>query len=199
MLWKKCLKDKVGAFEGNTVIGKTMILRALLFFSLLVSGVAQAYDFADGSINVPDGFEGPFTQAMGQGASSTAFKFPHGKAGASTLLQITTWDSGQIFPEMSIDELKKGSKNYLLQFLSGIEKRRENFKHGQIEFIEISAQPTAKISWSGDAQGENLHGIMYCLIFNSKVYSFHTQDFVSFNEKYTRMAVNAFESIKLNK
>lgn len=175
-----------------------MKIRNLLFFLLLISGVIQAYDFEDGEIDIPEGFQGPITQNMGQGASSTAFSFPHDETGG-TLLQITTWNPGQTFPEMSVADLKAGSEQYLLQFLGGIKLKRENFKQGQVEFIEVSGQSLAKVSWNGKAQGESVHGVMYCFIYNSKIYTFHTQDFTSLNKKYTNLAVKAFETIKLKR
>jgi hypothetical protein len=175
-----------------------VLIRNLLFLLILLSGIAKAYDFEDGSIVIPEGFEGPITQNMGQGASSTAFSFPHGDSGG-TLLQITTWNPGQKFPNMSKDELKTGSEQYLLQFLGGIERKRENFERGEVKFIEVSGHPLAKVNWKGKAMGENVHGVMYCFIFNSKIYSFHTQDLASFNKKYTSLAVNAFESVQLKR
>ena len=175
-----------------------MTMRSLLFLLLLLSGIARAYDFEDGSIDIPEGFEGPITQHMGQGVSSTAYSYPHGESGG-TLLQITTWNPGQEFPKMSKEELKAGSEQYLLQFLGGIERKRESFERGQVEFIEASGHPLAKISWKGSAMGKSVHGVMYCFIFNSKIYSFHTQDFDSFNKKYTNLAVKAFESMQLKR
>ena len=137
-------------------------------------------------------------QSMGQSATTTAFTYPHTNGGG-TLLQISVWDPGQTIPPMSADELKRGTKQYLLQFLSGIERKRNKFSRQEVEFIEISGQPAAKVAWSGEVQGMEVHGIMYCLIFNSKIYSMHTQDLSSLDEKYTSMAVNAFESIQLQR
>lgn len=168
----------------------------LLFF--LVSVQVQAYEFGDGSIKIPEGFEGPVTQSMRQGASVTAYTYPH-DSNTGTLLQITSWNPNQSFPQMTNEELKVGSEKYLLQFLSGIQRKRDSFKKSGVEFIQISGQSVAKIKWSGAIQGKEVHGIMYCLIYNSKIYSFHTQDFSSFKGKYTQLAVGAFESIELKR
>ncbi|MCV6623458.1 MAG: hypothetical protein OIF51_17095 [Cellvibrionaceae bacterium] len=175
-----------------------MIIRNIFFLLLLLSGIAQAYEFEDGSIEIPEGFEGPITQNMGQGVSSTAFSFLHGEAGG-TLLQITTWNPGQKFPNMPKEELKDGSAQYLLQFLGGIERKRENFERGKVEFVEVSDHPLAKVNWKGNVMGKSVHGTMYCFIYNSKIYSFHTQDLASFNKKYTNLAVKAFESMQLKR
>ncbi len=157
-----------------------------------------AYDFGDGSIDVPEGFEGPVEKSMGQGATTTAFTYPHGNGGGA-LLQITAWDPGQDFPQMSDDQLRAGSKQYLLQLIAGVERKRNEFKQQKVEFIQISGHPAAKVTWSGELQGKDVHGVMYCLIFNSKIYSFHTQDFSSFNERYSALAVNAIEAVELEK
>lgn len=175
-----------------------MIFRFFYLLFFLVSVQVQAYDFGDGSIKIPEGFEGPVTQNMGQGASATAYTYPH-DSNTGTLLQITTWDPGQSFPQMTNEELKSGSVQYLLQFLSGVQRKRDSFKKGEVELIEVSGQPVAKIAWSGSIQGKEVHGIMYCLVYNSKIYSFHTQDFSSFKGKYTKLAVTAFESIELKR
>ena len=175
-----------------------MVIRNLLFLLLLLTGISHAYEFEDGSIAIPKGFEGPVTQNMGQGASTTAFNYPHSQEGG-TLLQITTWNPGKKFPSMSKEKLKAGSEQYLLQFLGGIERRRENFERSQVEFIEVSGHPLAKVKWKGKSMGESVHGVMYCFIYNSKIYSFHTQDFSTFNKKYANLAVEAFESIQLKR
>lgn len=175
-----------------------MRLRNILIFFIFASGPVQAYEFGDGYIDIPGGFEGPITQNIGQGARSAAFTFPHANGGGA-LLQITAWDPGQTIPPMSAEELKKGSKQYLLQFLGGVERKRNNFKRREVQFVQISGHPAAKVAWSGEVQGKEVHGVMYCLIFNSKIYSLHTQDLASFGKKYTAMAVDAFESIQLER
>jgi len=172
--------------------------RYLAGFLLLVSGWVQAFDFGDGVIEIPAGFEGPITQNIRQGASATAFIFPHDKHG-NTLLQINTWNPGKKLPGMTQEELKTGSQKCVLKFLSGIERRRDNFQREQVQFIKISGHPVAKVNWRGMVQGKKVHGTMYCLIYNSKLLSFHTQDFSIFKGKYTSKAIHAFESIKFKK
>lgn len=175
-----------------------MIFRFLCLLLLLTPVQIQAYEFGDGSLEIPEGFEGPVTQNMGQGFSSTVFTYPH-DSDTGTLLQISAWNPGQSFPQMTDQDLKIGTEQYLLQFLSGVQRKRESFKKGEVEFIEVSGHPMAKIQWSGTVQGKEVHGVMYCLVYNSKIYSFHTQDFLSFEGKYTDLAVNAFEKMELQR
>jgi len=162
-----------------------------------IKGRAQVYNIADISISIPSGFEGPIKDNKDE-ADVTGFTFPHDGGGA-TLFQITTINPGKSFPEMSEDELKAGAKQYLLQFLEGVKRKRNNFKQDNVNFIKVSGQPIAKVTWTGDARGKSLHGVMYSFIYNSKIYSFHTQDFTTYNKKYTKLAVKSFESITFKK
>jgi hypothetical protein len=177
--------------------GGNAVLKYFCLLLVLFSGAVHAYDFGDGVIAIPEGFEGPISQNMGQ-ANITAYRYPH-DTNTGTLLQITAWNPGQQFPQMSREELEAGSKRYLLQFLGGVQRKRDNFKQGDVEFIQISGLPVAKVEWDGAVQGTRVHGVMYCFLYNSTIYSFHTQDFSSFEGKYTKLAVDAFESIELKR
>jgi hypothetical protein len=158
---------------------------------------ANEFSFDDASINIPVGFEGPIKKNMGQGASTIAFQNLHEDGSNATLLQITTWNPGKTFPEMTDVELKKGAVQYLEQFLSGVARKRSHFEKSEIEYINISGVPVAKVNWTGEIDSKKAHGIMYCYVFNSKIISLHTQDLVKFNGLYLNQAVKAFESIKL--
>lgn len=160
---------------------------------------ANALEFLGGEIEIPYGFEGPVTKNMGGGSSVIAFTKPHKGDGTGTLLQITVWDPGQSFPPMSDDELKKGSSKYLLQFLSGIERARSSFTSSDIKFVSISGIPVAKTEWKGKARGKNMHGTMYCYIYDSKIISLHTQDFEKYNGRYTDSVIASFESILIKR
>lgn len=46
--------------------------------------------------------------------------------------------------------------------------------------------------------GSDTHGILYCLIHNAKVYSFHAQDYSEHKQKYANMAVKAIENTVFN-
>lgn len=172
------------------------ILISLVLFFISISTIANEYSFADASINIPNGFEGPIEQDMGPGTSVVAFRKLHEDGNNATLLQITTWNPGKSFPEMSDDELKKGAAQYLAQFLSGVARKRNHFEQSDIEFIRISDVPVAKVNWSGELGSKKAHGVMYCYVFNSKIVSLHTQDLVEFNRLYLDQAVQAFEAIK---
>ena len=172
-------------------------MRYLLAVLLVISGAAHAYRFGDGSIEIPEGFEGPVKEKMGRNGTMTAFKRPH-ETGKGALLQITAWEPDEQFSDLSTQRKKKLSKRYLLQFLGGIERRRDSFERDSVEFVRISGEPTAKVDWRWEVQGQSVHGVMYCLIVNSTIYSFQTQDLARFDGKYTAKAVDAFESVELD-
>ena len=169
----------------------------LLTFIFLCSLSVNSYalSFGGGDITPPNGFKGPIVKELGQGAKSIAF-FKEHSGQFKTLLQLNIFDTGKEIPPMKDDELKQGISQYLLQFLSGVARKRQNFTKGKIEFISISGATTAKIKWSGSAHGMDLEGVMYCYINGSKIISMHTQDLKSHNGVYINQAVQSFESIK---
>ena len=192
----------MGNFPPNKLLSSkeyrvNRILIHIIIIFLSFATHANEFSFADASINIPEGFEGPIERSMGQGASTIAFRNLHEDGNNAALLQITTWNPGKPFPEMTDDELKKGSAQYLKQFLSGIARKREIFEKSEIEYIDISGVPAAKIKWSGEIDSKQAHGVMYCYVFNSKIVSLHTQDLIKFNGRYLNQAVKSFESIKL--
>ena len=165
----------------------------------VLSATASAFEFEQGRIDIPEGFEGPTTENMGPHTSVVAFVKRHPNKETGTLLQITSWNPGQKFPELSMDQLKEGAANYLLQFIGGIERKRTTFKKSSIEYVSISTVPAAKITWTGVASDRAMTGTMYCLIYQSNIISLHTQDFVEYGHKDIDSAVLAFESIQLKR
>jgi hypothetical protein len=176
-------------------LNRYLISLVFVFFA----GISHAGQYSlDGLIiNVPAGFEGPHEEKLGPGVTLTAFTKPHDGESNSTLLQITTWSTGEVFPEMTATELKEGSAAYLQQFLSSVARKRSNFQKSEITFVTIAGVPAAKISWTGSLNRNELHGVMYTLIHKSAVISLHTQDLTHFNSRFVDQAVSAFESIEV--
>ena len=185
----------------NQGIQMTISIKASFLLMLLMSLTLQAgeFTFADAKIQIPAGFEGPMTQDMGNGMSNIGFRKPHKENQHATLLQISVWSPGQRFPSLTNEELKQGASKYLLQFLSGVARKRSDFKKSDIEFVEISGVPAAKVKWTGNFDNISMHGVMYCYVYNSKIISLHTQDMVDFEGVFINKAVASFESITLKK
>jgi len=172
--------------------------RVLVAVSLLALGVtASAATFEDEvlSLEVPAGFQGPIRQSPSPDAVLVAYTKPHtGERG--TLLQISTYELGSKLPKFTSAELGAAAEKYLLEFLTGVERRRSSFQASKPTRIMLNGVPAAQVTWKGVAQGARLHGTMYCVVIGSRVVSFHTQDFENAPAENTSEAIRAFESVK---
>jgi len=175
-------------------------LRVFLISCLLVvSFASKAFDFGGGKIDIPFPFLGPTIAKPNPDVEVYGFTKSHFIDGKSALLQISKFSPPGGIPELGEEERIKSSKQYLLQFLSGVERQRSDFAKGSIEIIHISDLPVAKIKWRGKAHGESLNGVMYCLIHAGSIVSFHTQDFTSYNDEFIELAVNSIENLTLER
>ena len=179
---------------------KEVFLRVIFTFYLFIFSFGiHAFDFGEGKIEIPFAFEGPVTANPTPGVEVYGFTKNHFVGGKSALLQISKFSPPGGVPKLDEEERARYSKQYLLQFLGGIERQRSNFEKTQVEMIAISGVPTAKINWNGVANGESLHGVMYCLIHSGSILSFHTQDFTSFDSEFIDLAVTSIESLELER
>lgn len=175
-----------------------MMYRYLMIAFVFLNGLVHGFEFDGGRIKIPQGFEGPTTRELGKGIVSTGFIFPHGDNTAA-VLQISIWKVPEDLSKTPAEKLELETEKYLMHFLQGTANNRAKFVQGKVEFIQISNQKVAKVKWSGLKEGFETHGIMYCLIHNAKVYSFHAQDYSEYKHKYTRLAVQAIEAVEFNK
>lgn len=167
-----------------------------VFMTLVVlCGLVHGFEFDGGQIKIPQGFEGPTSRELMKGVTSTGFVFSHGDNTAA-VLQITIWKSPEDFSKVPKNKLEAVTQKYLMHFLQGISNNRTKFVQEEIEWIQIANHKVARLKWSGLKEGHGTHGIMYCLIYNGNVYSFHAQDFSEYKNKYTDMAVKAIESVE---
>ena len=166
---------------------------------LLLSSLANAYDFGAGNIAVPEGFEGPVVKTPSEEFAATGFTRLHDGTQKSTLLQITVFTPANGIPTLDDAKHIAFSKQYLMQFLEGVKRRRENFSTSVIETITISGIPAVRIRWAGQGMDEkvDLYGEMYCLIHNGNLLSFHVQDFSEFDNTQYEAARLAVQSLTL--
>lgn len=165
---------------------------------VIFSGLVHGFEFDGGRIEIPQGFEGPTSRELGKGITSTGFIVPHGDNTAA-VLQITIWKVPEDLSKVPASKLKVETDKYLLHFLHGTANNRTKFVQGKIEYIQISNQMVSKVRWSGQKEGYDTHGILYCLIHKAKVYSFHAQDYSEHKHKYANMAVKAIENVVFEK
>lgn len=153
---------------------------------------AAVYNFGQGKINIPVGFVGPKILPLNSTGKMIAFTKAH-EDKSNTLLQITIFTPDE---KIGSDGDKiDDEENYLLQILSGIERRRTSFIKSEVEPMKISGIPACKVDWSGDSNGSHMHGVMYSVIKNNSLIIIHTQEFSKSDDSSFRNAVNSIENI----
>lgn len=167
---------------------------------LLSSHCAMAFDFETGEINVPNGFEGPIYKTPSEDFSAIGFTRRHKDSDKSTLLQITIFTPPNGIPALNPANQLAFSKQYLMQFLEGVKRRRDDFSTSAIENVTIAGEPAVRIRWKGQDSDSQLrmYGEMYCMIHENRLLSFHVQDFSDFNSEGYDAAREAIMAIALD-
>jgi hypothetical protein len=150
------------------------VLITSLFITLCCSPVWCA-DVGPVSISVPQGFVGPLG-GQKDGAVTAAWVKHHPDSDGGTLLQVTTYDEGSALRGITPGQRAEGAKKYLMDFVTGVARRRENFKLGAVEALALAGLPAARVRWTGTIGTVSSIGVMYCVLVDSTVVSFHTQD-----------------------
>jgi hypothetical protein len=161
---------------------------------------ASAVTYEDGGIRVPipEGFEGPLS-GMEQGAKVVAFvkKYPDGVRG--TLLQITTYDFGRALDGMPEDARQDATDKYLAQFLGGVERARQSFKIVSRSPVLLDGIKASRAEWVGNAKGNPMSGVMYCVIVGTRLVVFHTQDFQDAPPSNRKAVLESIKSVSFAK
>jgi hypothetical protein len=158
--------------------------------------VAEEYTDQLITIDIPEGFEGPIQESPGPNAKVVGYTKPYQDRDGGTLLQITEYDMGESLRGMPEDARGETADYYLLQFLSGVERRRTNFVAAQPERIMLGGIPGARAKWTGDFAGQQTSGVMYCVVIGTVVVSFHTQDLDGAPQENRAAATKAFEGVR---
>jgi len=170
-----------------------------LFFALsllLPFAAATGADFGPISITVPQGFDGPIGGGKGS-AKTAAWIRRHADAQGGTLLQVTTYDDGPDLRSVSWQARAQSAKKYLLEFVAGVAQQRENFQLGEVESLSLAGEPAARVRWTGTVGSAMAIGVMYCVLLDTSIVSFHTQDTGSEITDAMKSAMAAIESIKI--
>lgn len=170
----------------------------ILFVSISTLSYAKEFKVADIQLDIPAGFQGPHHNSA-QGMSILAFVHKHANKDAGTLLQITVWDPGMTFPEMSKEQLQQGATQYLQQMVSSLPQDKSNFQQGELEYTTIAGIPAARTYWEGEfnLNKQKAHGFAYAFIANSKIYFLNTHDLTEFQGQYIKQALDSFQTIQL--
>jgi hypothetical protein len=183
-------------FRRSQPMRTSLILAFLAFAFLANTTAANTFSIDPVAIEVPAGFEGPISRSE-DAAAVVAFIKPHPDSRMSTLLQITIYDFGDKLRGLPAPERGTAAERYLLQFLSGVERRRSNFTPSEPNPVVLGGIPAAKVTWRGLANGIEAVGVMYCVVSGTKVISFHTQDIGSAPTPAMQQAMHAIEQVKM--
>jgi hypothetical protein len=151
---------------------------AVLITSLLMAlccAPGWSADLGPVSISVPEGFVGPLG-GQKDGAVTAAWVKHHPDSDGGTLLQVTTYDQGSALKGITRGQRAEGAKKYLMDFVGGVARKREDFKLGAIEVVSLAGLPAARVRWTGTIGTVSSVGVMYCVLVDTTVVSFHTQD-----------------------
>lgn len=191
-------KDRRIAWTARLRAGSmvTLLVVLTMLFSLNVS--ATTYQSNGIRISIPEGFEGPISGTE-QGASVVAFvkKYPGDTRG--TLLQITTYDFGQALAGMPEDARQDATDKYLAQFLGGVGHARQSFRIINQGHILIDGIKASRAEWSGQAKGQSMSGVMYCVIVGTRVVALHTQDFEDAPAANRKAVLESIKSVSFAK
>jgi hypothetical protein len=157
---------------------------------------ATCADFGPISITVPQGFDGPIGGGSGS-AKTAAWIRRHADAQGGTLLQVTTFDAGPDLRSIGWQARAQGAKKYLLEFVAGVAQQRENFQLGAVESLSLAGVPAARVRWTGTVGSTVAIGVMYCVLLDTSIVSFHTQDTGSEITDAMKSAMAAIEGMQV--
>jgi len=169
-------------------------LLCLCFSMVLRCGAVFSADVGPLSISVPPGFDGPSTGEKEGGVTSAWVKHRPGSEGG-TLLQVTSIDMGAALNGITRAQRAEGAKHYLMEFVGGVARRRENFKQTEVEALSLAGVPAARLRWTGTVEGSPAIGVMYCVLVGTTIISLHTQDLGSEVTPAMKAAMAAIESV----
>jgi hypothetical protein len=163
---------------------------------LLPFDAATCADFGPISITVPQGFAGPIGGEKG-GAKTAAWIKRHAAAQGGTLLQVTIYDAGPDLRSIGWQDRAAGARKYLKEFVAGVAQQRENFQLGAVESLSLAGVPAARVRWTGTVGSAAAIGVMYCVLVDTSIVSFHTQDTGSEITDAMKSAMAAIEAMQV--
>ena len=171
---------------------------SLIAFALFLYGnsaKAETYKYPEFTIEIPDGWEDPVS-ANQQGGKTWGFTKKHPETGTAALVQVTIYDFGSL-PQVSKAELIQAKDNYLMQMLSGVERRRTDFTTSNISDDFIGNEKARAIDWEGRVSNYRAKGRMYLTLINSLMFSVHIQDLEKFYYETMPILKTVVNSIQL--
>jgi hypothetical protein len=175
---------------------RTIMVLLFAFLPVLPFEAATCADFGPISITVPQGFDGPIGGGKGS-AKTAAWIRRHAEAQGGTLLQVTTYEKGPDLRSIGWQARVQSAKKYLLEFVAGVAQQHENFMLGTVESLSLAGEPAARVRWTGTVGSAAATGVMYCVLVDTSIVSFHTQDTGSEITDAMKSAMAAIEGVQV--
>jgi len=171
------------------------LLTALLLMFFAASAMAASYQGQGIRMAIPAGYEGPIAMSSTPGGESAAFTKKYPDNVHSSLLQISSLIDSRL-SAIPGNMLQTADDTYLKQFLDGIGRRRTQFVIVGQKPVMLAGIKASRAEWTGQAQGQSMSGVMYCVIIGTRILIFHTQDFNDAPPSTRAAAIGAIESVQ---
>ena len=177
---------------------KSAIVACALLICSIGHAAVEAVTYTDDvlTLQIPADFEGPVKHNPSPSASAVAYAKSSADGSAKTLLQISTYDFGSQLDGMPEAQRAEITESYLLQFLSGVERRRASFTKSSPTQLTLGGILASRIDWTGTAEGTAASGTMYCVVAGTRVISFHVQTSGEASSPAVHEAKQAIESVR---
>jgi hypothetical protein len=156
---------------------------------------AQEFEVDGFVIDVPTRFEGPASAEPDANSKTYVVSVPAIDQSPSTVLQITTYDSGVDLHRSKNSESAEIPRLYLLQMLQGIERRTE-YRRSEPGSIRLAGNPGAEATWTGKADRLLTNGKMFCVVSESGLLFFHVMGGGGSPNPDTAAAIKAVENLR---
>jgi len=175
---------------------RRIIVALLLGFAALPS---MAADARVGSVvlTVPAVFKGPAKAEADAGVEVLGYSASEGVTQPAAVLQLTRYVLPTVPDNLSDSELEQGTSQYLLQMMTGIERRRTEYTQTAPVKIRLGGKVAAKATWQGNSNGAAMNGTMYCVLSGKDVIWLHA--FGPGNEASVNvaLAIRAIEALRI--
>lgn len=175
---------------------RRIIVALMLGFAAMPSIAAEAR-IGSVVLTVPAVFKGPAKAEADAGAEVLGYSASEGVTEPAAVLQLTRYLLPTVPDNLSESELEKGTSQYLLQMMTGVERRRTEYTQSVPVKIRLGGRVAAKATWRGNSNGAAMNGTMYCVLVGKDVVWLHA--FGPGNEPSVNvaLAIRAIEALRI--
>lgn len=173
--------------------GLVQMLALLVLYGL--SPVTQADESGVFRLEVPRRFDGPFFMEPTRGMTITAWTRKTGGEERTTMIQVSTLDTGGRFLAESEDGLARLNEQHVRQMVDSIALNRTGFEASAVTQVRLGGYPAARIEWQGEGFGRAMRGVSWSVIAGNFVVQFMIQGFPEEAGPDLNAAVKAVEAV----